>query len=311
MLGLGNRCIQPVDFRDYFSSGITAVARRRNSSPLFATMSLSGVGWRMTPVVLILLAITLLAMHKSEALPLEGLRTSMTDIATPALTVITAPFAKAADSLEGVQSLRHLKAENIRLSEENARLQEWYEQALKLQAENKSLRELLNVKADPEMSFVTTRVVSDPGGSFVKSVLLPVGESDNVSKGSAVMSGSGLIGRVMEAGRHSSRVLLITDLNSRIPVTVQNTRTRAILGGRNKPLLKLERLPIDSGLTLGQRIVTSGDGGYLPADIPIGTIVAIGKDGVLVKPLADIDSLSHVQVINTDVDQSLATGKLN
>lgn len=265
----------------------------------------------MTPAVLILLAITLLVMHRSDVLPLETLRTGMTDAATPVLSVITAPFAKAADSLEGVQSLRNLKSENIRLTEENARLQEWYEQALKLQAENKSLRELLNVKADPDMSFITTRVVSDPGGSFVKSVLLPVGQNDNVAKGSAVMSGHGLIGRVMEAGRHSSRVLLITDLNSRIPVTVQNTRTRAILGGMNKSLLKLERLPIDSGLTLGQRIVTSGDGGYLPPDIPIGTIVAISKDGVLVKPLADIESLSHVQVINTDVDQSLITGKLN
>ncbi len=287
------------------------MARRRNSSPLFASMSLRGMGWGVTPAVLVLVALTLLVMHRSESLPVEGLRTGVTDIATPALSFITAPFAKAADSFDGVQSLRHLKAENIRLSEENARLQEWYEQALRLQAENKSLRGLLNVKADPDMTFVTTRVVSDPGGSFVKSVLLPVGESDNVMKGSAVMSGHGLIGRVMESGRHSSRVLLVTDLNSRIPVIVQNTRTRAILAGKNKAFLKLERLPIDSGLTLGQRIVTSGDGGYLPPDIPIGTIVAIGKEGVLVKPLADIDSLSHVQVINTDVDQSLATGKLN
>lgn len=274
-------------------------------------MTMRTLGWRMTPAVLVLLAATLLAVHRSEIFPLESLRTGVTDIATPVLSAVTAPFAKAADSFDGMQSIRQLKAENIRLSEENARLQEWYEQALQMQAENKALRELLNVKADPAMSFVTTRVVSDPGGSFVKSVLLPVGAKDDVVKGAAVMSGHGLIGRVMEAGRHSSRVLLITDLNSRIPVMVQNTRTRAILAGKNKSLLKLERLPIDSGLTLGQRIVTSGDGGYLPPDIPIGTIVGIGKDGVFIKPLADIDSLSHVQVVNTDVDQSLKTGKLD
>ena len=274
-------------------------------------MSLGGMRFGMTPAVLVLLAVTLLAVHRSDIVPLEGMRTAVTDAVTPVLSAITAPFSKAADSFDGVSSLRQLKAENIRLTEENARLSEWYEQALKMQAENKSLRDLLNVKADPEMTYVTTRVVSDPGGSFVKSVLLPVGRADQVQKGAAVMSGHGLIGRVMEAGRHSSRVLLITDLNSRIPVMVQNTRTRAILAGKNKALLKLERLPIDSGLTLGQRIVTSGDAGYLPPEIPMGTIVGIGRDGVLVKPLADIDALSHVQVVNTDIDQSLSTGRLD
>lgn len=274
-------------------------------------MTLRTLRWRMTPAVLLLLAVTLLAVHRSAIFPLETIRSTVTDAATPVLSAVTAPFAAAADSFDGVQSFRQLKAENIRLQEENARLHEFYEQALKLQAENKSLRDLLHVKPDPGMTYVTTRVVSDPGGSFVKSVLLPVGQNDKVVKGAAVMSGYGLIGRVMETGRHSSRVLLITDLNSRIPVMVQNTRTRAILAGKNKDLLRLERLPIDSGLTLGQRIVTSGDGGYLPADIPIGTIVGIGKDGVYVKPLADIDSLSHVQVVNTDTDASLQTGTLD
>jgi rod shape-determining protein MreC len=273
-------------------------------------MSLRSAGWRLTPVVLVLLAAVVLAMHRSDLLPTERARSALTDLATPVLAVATAPFSQAAESMSGVQSLRHLKSENLRLTEENLRLQEWYEQALRLQAENKSLRELLNVKPDPEMRFVTTRVVSDPGGSFVKSVLLPAGETDGIVKGGIVMSGHGLIGRVMEVGRHSARVLLITDLNSRIPVTVQNTRTRAILAGKNKSLLRLERLPIDSGLTLGQRIVTSDDGGYLPPDVPIGTIVAIGKDGVLVKPLADIDRLNHVVVVTVNVapEQLLSTG---
>jgi rod shape-determining protein MreC len=157
---------------------------------------------------------------------------------------------------------------------------------------------------------VTTRVVSDPGGSFVKSVLLPVGNADNVSKGNAVMSGRGLIGRVTEVGERSARVLLITDLNSRIPVVVQNTRTHAILAGKNTGLLRLERLPIDSSLTVGQRIVTSGDGGQLPPDIPIGTVVEVGPGGVVVQPLADIETVTYVQVINAKMDRALVTGEI-
>lgn len=257
---------------------------------------------RATPVVLILLAAAMIALHRSDALPVERLRMAAMDAMAPSLTAVSAPVSALIDSIDGVGTLRNLRAENIRLQEENLKLTQWYETALKLRAENQSFRELLNVKADPAIKFVTARIISDAGGSFVKSVLLPVGTLDGARKGSAVMSGHGLVGRVTEAGERSARVLLITDLNSRIPVIIQNTRTKAILAGKNQDLLKLERLPPDSGMTLGTRVVTSGDGGQLPADLPIGTIVSIGADGVWVKPLSDIDRLTHMQVVDTGDD---------
>lgn len=265
---------------------------------------------RMVPVLLLLLSLTLMALHQAKIFSFESLRTSMTDVMAPVMSAVSAPFSSAVESLDTVTTLQALRAENIRLAEENARLREWYDVGLTLSAENKSLRELLNVKADPALTFVTARVVSDPAGAFVKSVLLPVGKNDRVEKGNAVMSGKGLIGRVIEVGRHSSRVLLVTDLNSRIPVVLQNTRTRAILAGKNKDMIKLERLPPDTGIAIGARVVTSGDGGQLPADLPIGVIVEIGKDGVWVKPLSDIDRLSYVQVVNANLDPTLSTGDI-
>lgn len=264
----------------------------------------------MTPAVLVLVALSLMLFHRLDVLPVEKIRVAVTDTMVPVMKAVSEPFVAMTESFNGVVTLRQLRAENMRLKEENIKLQKWYENALRFQAENQAFRNLLNVKADPALSYVTTRVVSDPGGAFVKSVLLPVGGQDKVVKGNAVMSGSGLIGRVTEAGNRSSRVLLITDLNSRLPVMVQNTRTKAILAGKNTELLKLERLPIDSGLSVGQRIVTSGDGGQLPADIPIGVIVEVGKNGVFVKPLTDIEKVTYVQVINADIDQNLVTGNI-
>jgi rod shape-determining protein MreC len=268
------------------------------------------LGLRFTPVALVLFSLTLMAFHRIDALPIERLRTALTDLVAPTLYAVSQPFVTAIDSFEGLRTLRALKSENMRLHEENARLLQWYEAALKYQSENRSLHDLLNVKADPQISYVTARVVADPGGSFVKSVLLPVGSKDGVRKGNAVVSGQGLVGRVTEAGRHSARVLLVSDLNSRIPVVIQNTRTKAILAGKNGAFLRLERLPIDSGLDIGSRVVTSGDGGLLPPDIPVGTIVKVDKTGVLVKPLADLEGLSYVQVVNTALDESLLTGAI-
>ena len=279
--------------------------------PVLQSLPIKTITLRATPMALALLAVTLLVLHRADTLPVSRLRIVVMDAAAPVLETVSAPFSAFVDSLEGVTTIRDLKAENIRLKEENIRLQQWYESALKLKAENQSFRELLNVKADPALMFVTSRVVSDAGGAFVKSVLLPVGIRDKVRKGNAVMSGHGLIGRVTEAGQNSSRVLLVTDLNSRIPVIVQNTRIKAILAGKNQNLMKLERLPPDSGMIVGTRIVTSGDGGQLLPNLPIGTIVSIKSDGVWVRPLSDIDRLTHVQVVDADSDQTLVTGEIS
>ncbi len=265
---------------------------------------------RAAPALLILFSLTLMLLQRADALPVERLRVAIADAAAPTLAAMSAPINAVLEKIGGVNSLRDLRAENIRLKAENDKLQQWYDTALKLQAENQSLRDLLNVKADPAVSFVTARVISDAGGAFVKSVLLPVGARDRIAKGSAVMSGRGIVGRVTEIGEQSSRVLLITDLNSRIPVIIQNTRTKAILAGKNQDLLRLERLPPDSGIIVGARVMTSGDGGQLPADLPVGTIVAAGPDGVFVKPLSDIDRLTYVQVVNAHLDPSLSTGDI-
>ena len=283
---------------------------QRSQKPVIQSLPLKTITLRATPAMLVLLSVTLMILHKADTLPVERLRAAAMDMAAPVLTAVSAPFTALVDNLDSVTTLRDLKAENIRLEAENEKLQKWYEVALTMQAENQSFRELLNVKADPALTFVTARVISDSGGSFVKSVLLPVGARDKVQKGNAVMSGHGLVGRVMEVGQSSSRVLLVTDLNSHIPVVLQGTRTKAILAGKNQDLMKLESLPPDSGMTIGTRVVTSGDGGQLPPDLPIGTIVSVSADGVWVKPLSDIDRLTHVQVVNADVDQTLITGEI-
>jgi len=267
--------------------------------------------FRGIPIFLIIISVFLMIFHKANAVPVEKMKLKMMDAVAPILTTASAPIVYSFEALDNMMNFSKLRAENMHLASENKKLKGWYEEALKLEAENKSLRELLNVKVDSSIEYVTARIISDAGTSFVKSVLIPVGVNDGIEKGNAVMSGHGLVGRVTETGNKASRVLLITDLNSRIPVVIQNTRDKAILAGKNKYFMKLERLPHDSGVKVGSRVVTSGDGGQIPAEIPIGTIVSVGEDGVWVEPLAEISKLTYVQVINTDANKALVTGNLS
>jgi len=228
----------------------------------------------------------------------EDIRIIANDFTAPVMDVLSRPFVTASESIDGFTNIRTLKAENIRLAEENIKLHQWYEAALRLEAENKSLRGFLNLKIDPDYHYYTTRIISDAGGSYVKSFLVPLGKKDGIRKGQAVLSERGLIGRVTEAGKQSARILMITDLNSRIPVKVQTSNHKAILSGQNTDIMRLERLPLDSGVEVGTHILTSGQGGVLPPDIPVGIISKVDETGVYVSLLTNIDKLIHVKIVD-------------
>jgi rod shape-determining protein MreC len=157
---------------------------------------------------------------------------------------------------------------------------------------------MLNYHGPQRYGFITGRVIADGRGPFVKSVLINAGSRIGVAKGQGVIATGGLAGRVIEAGAISARILLITDLNSRIPVIVEGSGVRAILSGDNSPRPRLQFVPEINNLDAGQRIVTSGHGGVLPAGLPVGRIHAV-KDGVFrVQPFVNLDRLEYLQIVD-------------
>lgn len=241
---------------------------------------------------------------------LAGIRTGAMDLFAPVLAVASAPIQGAANYVRAVTGLAALQEENARLREENTRLKEWYQTALQLETRNKSLESLLHVAADAEHGFVTARVVADSGNSYVRSMLVLAGGHDGVEKGQPVLAADGLIGRVIESGDRAARVLLLSDMNSRIPVLVEGKNWRAILAGTNGDLPVLDHLPPEAvkDMQEGQRIVTSGHGGLFPFGLPVGTIVK-GDDGTWqVQPYADVDRQIFVRIIDKVDDPFLSLG---
>ncbi len=184
---------------------------------------------------------------------------------------------------------------------------QWQNAVANLQTENRELRGLLHFKTEPSLAYISARVIADTGGPFVRGLIITAGKLDGVREGMAAMTGDGLIGRVIEVGDWSSRVLLITDLNSRIPVTIAGSGDRAILAGDNSNQPKLLYLPQDAVLSAGARVVTSGHGGVFPPGLPVGVVTEAGRGVYNVVPAADLGRVNDVRL----VDFSLKGGEFN
>jgi rod shape-determining protein MreC len=247
----------------------------------------------------ILLGVSLVLMLAAGFRPslIDPLRAASTAALGPSLTYFSVPFQGLAGGLDYLFSLTRLRAEVSELRAENKRLEEWFNAAQLLQAENHSLRGLLSVKVQLGLETITTRVIGDWAGPYAQTILIRAGSDDGVNKGDAVLAGGGLIGRVIAVAPQTAAVLLMTDVASRIPVRIEGTNVQAIMAGTNGPHLPLMRIAEGSTARNGQRVFTSGIGGVLPPDLPLGVVHRDHDGRVTVRPYADFGRLLWVRVI--------------
>jgi rod shape-determining protein MreC len=253
---------------------------------------------RFAYLALVFAAFGLMLLGKADVVIVERIRIAVTDAVVPILEVLSEPAGSMTRMLDKVGEFRDLQGEVERLKQENAQLRQWRHVATGLQAENQALKRLTHFVAPANPRIISGRAISNAGGPFVRSILVNVGSRQGVRRGLAAVSGSGFVGVVVEVGDHHSRVLLMTDLNSQIPVVVQTTRDPGVLSGDNSNRPRLLFLPQNAHVSTGDPVVTSGEGGVLPAGLPVGVITAISEAGVHVKPIVDWDRLEYVQFLD-------------
>lgn len=265
-----------------------------------ASLSIRQGAQRSTFGLFLLLAVGVMLIGKADPTLYERTRMAVADIATPVIGGLSSPVEAGAELIEEGKHLLVAYDENKVLREENERLRRWRAAAQGLASENQRLRGLLNFTPEPAATFISGRVIGDTGGAFLRSALVNVGGRDGVRKGIAAIDDNGLVGRVAEVGYRSARILLITDLNSRIPVLVGESRERAILAGDNSDLARLNYLPPERSVGQGDLVITSGHGGAFPAGLPVGVVVAIGGDGgeLRVQPFLAPDRLEFVRLMD-------------
>jgi rod shape-determining protein MreC len=248
--------------------------------------------------ILVLASIVAVLLAKADQPVFEPLRVAAANAAAPMLAALSQPLSAAQRAIGQVRAFVDVYGENQRLREDNENLLQWQQAAQRLAAENSSLRGLLKVVPEPAISYVTARVIAYSGGAYVRSVLVDAGGEDGVARGQAAITGDGLVGRVSEVGPQAARVLLLTDLNSRVPVVIENAHARAVLAGDNSPRPALLYLEPQTPVKPGDRIVTSGDGGLFPPGLPVGVVAAIGDGEARVEPFVALSQVDYLRVVD-------------
>lgn len=256
---------------------------------------------RFALLALVGAAFALMLLGRTDGALIDRARIMVTDAVAPILDAAARPVATLHQMVAEAQELAALREINSDLRERNERLMHWQAAALRLEAENAALRGLLNMVPDPRRRFVTARVIGDQGGAFVRSVLVNAGTRDGIERGQAALSGNGLAGRVAQVGERSARVLLVTDMNSRIPVLVGPHRHRAVLAGDNSPQPSLLYLGPRVEVRPGEQVITSGHGGVIPPGLPVGMVAASGETGVRVEPLVDWHHMEFLRLVDYEM----------
>ncbi|QBY02482.1 rod shape-determining protein MreC [Rhodophyticola sp. CCM32] len=261
---------------------------------------------RLLLTVLILCLVSLVLIWRIDNPRVERMRAAIVDRVVPNMEWAMAPVAGMARMLDDFQSYSRLYEQNDQLRRELQQMRAWREAALQLEQENARLLDLNRVQLDPELTFVTGIVLADSGSPFRRSVLLNVGARDGILDGWATMDGLGVVGRIAGVGANTSRVLLLTDSNSRVPVTIQPSGQQALLLGDNSVAPVLEFIEDAEDISAGDRVVTSGDGGLFPAGLLVGQ-VGLSPDGRMRTRLAaDYARLNFLRVMRSHPGTTLS-----
>jgi rod shape-determining protein MreC len=251
---------------------------------------------RFVLIALMFVSSGLLVLSRINHSVLSGVRLAVAERLNPILDAAMVPFEPIRRAGQRIAEQVDLSEELQRLRGENQRLSGWEWRARQLERRIADLEALAKAVPETRIDFITSRVIGDSSGAFGRTALIDAGARDRVQAGFPVVNADGLVGRVIETANETSRVLLLTDLNSRVPVVVGRGAVRAVLAGNNSPKLQILYLPEDAQLTIGDDVWTSGVGGVYPRGLRIGT-VAGSKGDWRVEPRAELDRLEYVSIL--------------
>ena len=250
---------------------------------------------RFSLFALVVFSIILIYVETIKTKPLDYLRFFVKDTIYRGSVLVSFPSKGFNRVSSAVKNHLNLFNTNIKLKEENTKLKEKIYDPDFLIFENKQLRQLLDEQVTSSSNFVSARVILDKQSPYLNSFVINSGSNREIKNSMTVLDGKNFIGRIVDVNFFSSRVLLITDLNSKIPVLVEPTGYHAILNGRGMNEPTLEYLPEKHTVQSGNKVYTSGKEGIFAPGIPIGEVRTRGEK-IFVSLFSDISQIVFINI---------------
>ena len=258
-------------------------------------------------IILVLLCLTLVFLGKLDLIAIRNIKAFLSDFLAPVTYALNKPVKEIAGVFEDVKSAGSLREENIRLKSEVRKLRVINSKASSQELELLELRELLKVLPERKNQIITGRAITAPGGVFANTLLINAGKNYGIKIGQPAISSLGLVGYVVNVGLKTSRILLIIDINSMIPVYLTNSNWPAVVQGQNGKLLKIKFLSSKAMPIEGEVIQTSGHGARLPSGINVGKVVKSFSGKFYVKPTVDFHRLTYISIITNKTSLPVLT----
>jgi rod shape-determining protein MreC len=253
---------------------------------------------RVVLALLVLVALVLLAMSRMHSPFIGNLRTASADMLRPVMEAVTIPVRGIAGLMQNKTELLNAHEENKTLRAENETLRHWQAVAQALKAENETLRALAAYRPSEQVEYITARVIAQSPSAYSGTMMINAGAEQGIISLQPVIDAYGLVGRAVEVGDRTARVLLLSDNASRVPVITGDSRQQAILTGTGDELMRLNFVVGEpQNIKLGETVMTTSEGGLIPDSVMVGTIFRRDATGLLVKPLRPLARSEYVRVM--------------
>ena len=252
---------------------------------------------RFLHLIIILLGFALIFVGKADILAVRTAQTGFSALFAPLFNVVATPVRAVETMFEGMRTVASLREETVRLRAENERLKRWQRRSEILESENRQLRTVLGAVIPADRQAVTARAIAAPGSSFSHTMMITHGTDKRIHRGDPVVTADGLVGYIIEASKRHSWVLMLSDVNSRIPILLSTSSWPGLAIGQNSDMLSLSFLPLEAVPKENELVLTSGHGEILPPGLPVGRVIKGMGGEYYIQPVVDLRKVSFVSIL--------------
>lgn len=249
-------------------------------------------------VILILISSLLIFTKAEDSTIIKSIRASSINAVYFISSIITAPVELIGSGVSKVSDIRNLYNDVEQYKKERLIESGSFQELVSLKLKIAEYERQLNLNKDVDYDFITSRVLADLSKKYFSSILINVGKNDGVFENMPITGPNGLLGKVTDMDDSISRGMLATDVSSRIPVSVSDSSFQGILIGQNHKNPRVDFIKEFAQVAIGDLVTTSGKGGIFPPYIFVGQVVKKNEDYLEVELFEDINSLTHVRLIN-------------